>query len=46
VRRHLCGVMDSDDMKGAIGITVFPKVPKEERQRYIKIEEAAQNKAW
>jgi hypothetical protein len=44
VRRHLCGVMDSDDRKGAIGITIFPKVSKEERQKYIKIEEAAQKK--
>jgi hypothetical protein len=37
VRRHLCGVMDSDDRKGAIGITIFPKVSKEERQKYRKI---------
>jgi hypothetical protein len=44
VRRHLCGVMDSDDRKGAIGITIFPKISKEERQKYIKIEEAAQRK--
>jgi hypothetical protein len=44
VRRHLCGVMDSDDKKGAIGITIFPKISKEERQKYIKIEEVAQRK--
>ena len=44
VRRHLCGVMDSDDMKGAIGITIFLKLSKEERQKYRKIEEAAQKK--
>jgi hypothetical protein len=44
VRKHLFGVMESDDNKGAIGISVFPKISKEERQKYIKIEEAAQRK--
>jgi hypothetical protein len=44
VRRHLCGVMESDDNKGAIGISIFPKISKEERQKYIKIEEVAQRK--
>jgi hypothetical protein len=44
VRRHLCGVMDSNDRKGAIGITVCPKISKEERQKYIKIEGVAQRK--
>jgi hypothetical protein len=33
VRRHLCGVMESDENKS-----------KEERQKYIKIEEVAQRK--
>jgi hypothetical protein len=42
VRRHLCGVLESDDNKGAIGISIFPKISKEERQKYIKIEEVAQ----
>jgi hypothetical protein len=44
VTRHLCGVMESDDNKGAIGISVFPKISKEERQKYIKIENVAQRK--
>jgi hypothetical protein len=42
VRRHLCGVLDSDDNKGSIGIAIFPKITQEERENYIKIEEAAQ----
>jgi hypothetical protein len=41
-RRHLCGVMESDDNKGSIGIIVCPKISKEQREKYIKIEEAAQ----
>jgi hypothetical protein len=36
--------MDSDDRKGAIGITFFLKMYKEERQKSIKIEEAAEKK--
>ena len=28
-RRHLSGVMESDDNKGSIGITFFPKIYKE-----------------
>ena len=36
--------MDSDDKKGAIWITICPKIFKEERQKYIKIEEVAQRK--
>jgi hypothetical protein len=44
VRRHLCGVMESDDNKGSLGINVFPNISKEQRQIYIKIEEAAQRK--
>jgi hypothetical protein len=36
MRRHLCCVMDNDDRKGAIGITICPKMFKEERQKYIK----------
>jgi hypothetical protein len=43
-RRHLCGVMESDDNKGAIGISICPKISKKERQKYIKIEEVAQRK--
>ena len=26
VRRHLCGVMDSDEKNGAVGIAICPKV--------------------
>jgi len=26
VRRHLCGVLDSDDNKGSIGIAICPKI--------------------
>ena len=44
VRRHLCGVMESDDNKGSLGINVCPNISKEQRQIYIKIEEAAQRK--
>jgi hypothetical protein len=44
LRRHLCGVMESDDNKGSTGITVCPNISKEQRQKYIKIEEAAQKK--
>jgi hypothetical protein len=44
VSRHLCGVMDSDDKKGGIGITICPRISKEERQKYIKIEKVAQRK--
>jgi hypothetical protein len=42
VRRHLCGVLDSDDNRGSIGIAIFPKITQEERENYIKIEEVAQ----
>jgi hypothetical protein len=44
VRRHLCGVMESDDNKGSLGINVCPNISKEQRQIYIKMEEAAQRK--
>ena len=44
LRRHLCGVMKSDDNKGSTGITVCPNISKEQRQKYIKIEEVAQKK--
>jgi hypothetical protein len=44
VRRHLCGVMESDDNKRAIGISILPKESKEERQKYIKIEEVTHKK--
>ena len=26
VRRHLCGVLDSDDNRGSIGIAICPKI--------------------
>jgi hypothetical protein len=42
VRRYLCGALESDENKGAIGISILPKVSKEERQKYIKIEDVAQ----
>jgi hypothetical protein len=29
LRRHLCGVMESDDNKGSTGITIFPNISKE-----------------
>jgi hypothetical protein len=32
VRRHLCGVLDSDDNRGSIGIAIFPKITQEERE--------------
>jgi hypothetical protein len=44
VRRHLYGVLESDDNKGAIGISIFFKIFKEEKQKCIKIEEVAQRK--
>lgn len=42
VRRHLCGVMESDDNKGSLGVSVCPRVSQEERQKYITIEQAPQ----
>ena len=44
VRRHLCGVMESDEKKGDVGIAICPKVSAEQRRKYIQIEEAAQQK--
>jgi hypothetical protein len=44
VRRHLCGILESDDNKGSLGINVYPNISKEQRQIYIKLEEAAQRK--
>jgi hypothetical protein len=44
LRRHICGVMESDDNKGSTGITVCPNISKEQREKYIKIEEVAQKK--
>lgn len=44
VRRHLRGVMDSDDKKGAVGIQIFPNISIEQRRKYIQIEEVAQQK--
>jgi len=45
VRRHLCGVMDSDDKKGAVGIQICPNIFAEQRRKYIQIEEVAQQKS-
>jgi hypothetical protein len=42
VRRHLCGVLDSDDNRGSIGIAICPKITQKEKENYIKIEEVAQ----
>jgi hypothetical protein len=42
VRRHLCEVLNNDDNRGSIGIAICPKITQEQRQNYIKIEEAAQ----
>jgi hypothetical protein len=42
VRRHLCGVLDSDDNRGSIGITICPKITQAKRENYIKMEEVAQ----
>ena len=44
VRRHLCGVMGSNEKKGVVGIAIFPKVSMEQRRKYIQIEEVAQQK--
>jgi hypothetical protein len=44
VRRHRCGIMESDDNKGSLGINVCPNVSKEQRQIYIKLEEVALRK--
>jgi hypothetical protein len=44
VRKHIFGAMDSHEKKGGIGIKNCPKISKEERQKYIKIEEVAQRK--
>jgi hypothetical protein len=44
VRRHLCGVMESDYNKGSIRINVCSNISMEERKKYIKIEEDAQKK--
>lgn len=42
MKRHLCRVMESDDNKGSLGISICPRVSREEREKYIKIEQAAQ----
>lgn len=44
VRRHLCGVLDSDEKKGPVGVQICPNISTEERRKYIQIEEAAQQK--
>jgi hypothetical protein len=36
--------MERDDSKGSTGITVCPKISKEQREKYIKIEEVAQKR--
>jgi hypothetical protein len=42
VRKNICGVMESDDNKGGMGISIFPKISEEERYKYVKIEKATQ----
>ena len=44
VRRHLCGVMDSDEKKGAVGIQICPNISAEQRRKYIQIEVAQQKR--
>jgi len=44
VRRHLCGIMESNDNKGSLGINVCLNISKEQREICIKIEEVAQRK--
>jgi hypothetical protein len=34
--------MESDENKGTIGITVGPKISKEQREKYIKMKEFVQ----
>jgi len=45
VRGHLCGVMDSDEKNGAMGIQICPNISAEQRRKYIQIEEVAQQKS-
>ena len=42
VRRHLCGILSNDDNRGSIGISICHKITQEQRENYIRIEEAAQ----
>lgn len=44
MKRHLCGVMESDDKKGAVGIQICPNISAEQKRKYIQIEEVAQQK--
>ena len=44
LRRHLCGVLDSDEKKGSVGVQVCPNISTEQRRKYIQIEMAAQQK--
>ena len=44
LRRHLCGVLDSDERKGSVGVSICPNISTEERRKYIQIEMAAQQK--
>ena len=44
LRRHLCGVLDSDGKKGPMGVQICPNISTEQRRKYIQIEMAAQQK--
>ena len=35
-------MMESDDNKGSLGISVVPRISLEEREKYIRIKQAAQ----
>lgn len=37
-------MMDSDEKKGVVGISICPKILVEQRRKYIQIEEVAQQK--
>jgi hypothetical protein len=37
VRRHLCGILNNDDNRGSIGISICPRITQEQRENYIKI---------
>jgi len=44
LRRHLCGVLDSDEKKGSVGVQICPNISTEQRRKYIQIEMASQQK--
>jgi hypothetical protein len=46
LRRHLCGVMESDDNKGSTRITVFPHISKEQREKIYKDRGSCTKKVW